>query len=157
MNNIRKSGLVHPISEVELYEKVRADVEEDYVGFRGRIIQKDIAKAISHSIARINDFKKIVKKPYYEAKLLEFLLSIIFTKHTHDLGTCWTGFDSKVVTTSKRYFTLVLRLHEDYEVEFRESFEVYLKILKKECRHRDSVFVMPNTFEEFKKKNERIF
>ena len=151
MNEILEYEICRSDSEEDLFDDACADIAGEFGFYHGRIIQKELAQSISKSIAIINRFKKIVKKPYLETKLIRHLLEIVFESHTKDLGTCWTVFDSKVITTTKRFFTLVFKLHEDYRYEFIDPFNKFLKILKKECSDCDSVYALPSDYLEYEK------
>lgn len=152
MNNTLQFELVESDSIDELYEEVISDIQFELSFVEGRIIQKNLAKAITNCIAVINDFKKVTKSKYHEALALEATLKIIFKDYIKDFGTCWTVFDSKVASLAKRYFNLVLSLHEDYHIEFIENFERILKLTKKECNHFNSIFELPDSFEKMKAK-----
>ena len=114
--------------------------------FSGRIIQKELAKAIGKSIKIINDFKKVAKSPYHEAQALMFLLDIVFVNYTSELGTCFTIFDSKLAIITKRFINLVVKLHLDYHVEFSKKVDEYTQKLAKHCSHLDTVQNMPTSF-----------
>ena len=149
MNQILEYELVQANTDCELYDDLLYCIQFEMSDIDGKIIQKELAKAISKCISEINDFTKITKSKYNEALALQELLNIIFEKYKNDLGTCFTVFDSKVVSTAIRYFNLVIKLHEDYHVEFIENFERILIHVKNSCRHYDSVFVLPQSFNGF--------
>jgi len=149
MNKILQFELVESDSAEELLEDLYQTIESELKGADGKIIQKALAQAISNCITEINDFKKVAKSKYHEALALQNLLNLVFKNHIKELGTCWTVFDSKVVSAAKRYFNLVVSLHEDYHIEFQNDFEQILKHTKKECRHFNSVYALPNSFNEF--------
>jgi len=149
MNKILQFELVESDSAEDLLEDVKSIINSELYNVTGKIIQKQLAQAISNCINEINDFKKVTKSKYHEALALQELLNIIFKKYLKDFGTCWTVFDSKAASVAKRYFNLVVSLHEDYHVEFKDEFEKILKLVKKECSHFDSIYGLPKTFDEF--------
>lgn len=151
MNKTLEFELVESESVEELLEEVYETIEMELRWADGNIIQKPLAKAMSTSIAEINSFKKTTKSKYHEALALQRLLNVVFKDYREHLGTCWTIFDSKVASAAKRYFKLVISLHEDYHIEFKDDFEQILKHTKAECRHYDSIFELPDTFEGFLK------
>jgi hypothetical protein len=150
MNDILEFDYVKSQTEKELYEDLVENIEFEMSGIDGKIIQKELAKSIRICISDINNYKKVTKSKYREALALQYLLNKILEDYLKDFGTCWTVFDSKVATTAKRYFNAVLSLHEDYHIEFQDDFGKILKIIKHECRHFDSIFDLPNSFEEMK-------
>jgi len=133
---------------LELFEDVKEEIEFTFSDLSGRIIQKELAKSIGKSIQTINRFVKITKEKKLEADLLVFLLKIVFDNYSNCFGTCWTVFDSKVAITTNRLYNLVKnKLHYDYQIEYREDLNKYLKAVKKCCNHLDFVFNMAGTFE----------
>jgi len=153
MLDILEHDYVRPESNDELYEDLISDLdfEMSNISYRG-VIQKSLAKAISYCINEINSFKKTTKSSYHEALALQYLLNLILNNYSDELETCWTIFDSKVVSTAKRYFNAVLSLHEDYHIEFKNDFEKILKIVKNKCGHFDSIFDLPASFNKMKLK-----
>jgi len=153
MLDILEHEYVNSESNDELYEDLKDDLEFEMLNISsGRIIQKSLAKAISYCINEINSFKKTTKSSYHEALALQYLLNLILDNYSDELETCWTIFDSKVVSTAKRYFNAVLNLHEDYHIEFKSDFEKILKTVKDKCRHFDSIFDLPASFNKMKLK-----
>lgn len=130
-------------NNTELFEKVKEEIEFTLIYLSGRTIQKQLAKAISKSIQKVNRFAKITKDKKLEADLLVFLLNIVFNKYDDCFGTCWTVFDSKVGITTKRLVNLVnKKLHCDYRIEYREDINNFIRKLKKTSSHIDTIFNM---------------
>ncbi|OFX36972.1 MAG: hypothetical protein A2X08_16940 [Bacteroidetes bacterium GWA2_32_17] len=153
ISDILEHDYVHSETNDELYEDLKDDLEFEMSNISyGRVIQKSLAKSISYCIKEINSFKRTTKSSYHEALALQFLLNLILDNYSNELETCWTIFDSKVVSTSKRYFNAVLYLHEDYHIEFINDFEKILKMVKNKCGHFDSIYCLPKSFDEMKLK-----
>ena len=135
-------------SAEELFEDVKQDIDFHFSFVEeGRVIQKNLAKAISNSIQDINEFKKVTKNKKLEADSLVFLLCIVFDRYEEDLGTCWTIFDSKVATTLNRLINLVRKIHPDYWIEYKKDIDRFIKIMKEKSGSIQTVYKMPNTFE----------
>jgi hypothetical protein len=150
MNKTLEFELVDSENTEELLTDLKGLINSELGFIDGRIIQKGLANAIGNCIVEINDFKKVTKSKYHETLAVEETLNIIFSKYIKDFGTCFTIFDSKVASLAKRYFNLVLSLHEDYHIEFKDNFERILKIVKKECRHFTSIYHLADSFEKMK-------
>ncbi len=136
-------------AEDELFEEIREKIgyEINFPGWRG-IIQKNLAKAISKAIGHINHFAKASKNDVREAELLLYLLEMTFKNYSHELGTCWTVFDSKLAITTNRLYNLVTKkLHEDYKIEYVGRVNRLLTLLHAKSRHLDYVFNMPKSME----------
>jgi hypothetical protein len=156
INDILEYELVKSNSEKDLYNQVIDYIETElYYSGRG-IIQKEITKKISNCVKKINNFSKLTKSKYYEALGLQYLLKKVFEIFSKDFQTCWTAFDSKVTITAKRYFNLVISLHEDYYIEFKDDFENLLKQVKNKCKYIDSAYALPNSFDEYLKEKYKL-
>lgn len=130
-------------NNTELFEKAKEKIGFILLGLSGRIIQKQLAKAIGKSIQEINRFAKITKDKKLEADLLMFLLKIVFKNYGDCFGTCWTVFDSKVGITTNRLLNLVTKkLHYDYQIEYREDINGFIKRLRETSGHIDTIFNM---------------
>ncbi len=134
---------VNDKSNIELFAETKDEIGYNFSDISGRIIEKQLAKAIGKSIKEINRFAKITKDKKSEADLLIYLLRIVFDNYDKCLGTCWTIFDSKVAITTKRLYNLVKnKLHYDYRIEYREDINSFIKRLKETSGHIDTVFNM---------------
>jgi len=132
----------------DFFKETKNEIASQFTCFWSRVIQKELARAVTHSIKAINRFASITNDKKQEADLLNFLLKIIFTEFSEELGTCWTTFDSKVGTATRRLLNLVnKKLHEDHHIEYKADINSYIKILKSKCGHLDSVFNMPDSLD----------
>jgi uncharacterized protein YifE (UPF0438 family) len=132
-------------AEDELFEDTKVAIEDemDWLSNRGPQ-EKNIARAMANCVKLINHYTKVTKNKRREADLLKFLIGTTFRKYEGNLGTCWTVFDSKLATTTKRFHTLVTKnLHEDLLMDYRNDLNRYLQKLHKNCNHLDMVFGMP--------------
>jgi hypothetical protein len=132
-------------AEDELFESTKAEINGEMHWLRGLgPVPKRVARSMAHCVKLITHFAKVTKNKQREADLLNFLIGITFRKYEGNLGTCWTVFDSKLGTTTKRFHTLVTKnLHEDLLMDYRDDLNLYLCLLHKNCNHLDMVFGMP--------------
>ncbi len=134
-------------AEEELFEQTKEYISDEicFLSKRG-IIQKNLAKAITNAIRYVNHFSKVTKNEIREAELLVFLVDETFQNYADELGTCWTVFDSKLAITTNRLYNLVTKkLHEDYQIEFTEPINRFLKLLHAKSFHLDYVYNMPKS------------
>ena len=131
----------------ELFDETKAKIDAHFFQFSSRgPIQKSIARSMGKAIREINYYAKITGNKNKEADLLNYLLGETFSNYSDYLGTCWTAFDSKIGTTTKRFLNLVTKkLHEDLLLDYREDINNYLNILHRQCDHLDSIYLLPKS------------
>ena len=129
------------------FEEVKEEIHQYLVHevFNRGNFHKNMARGIGKANKAIKSCASVVKKPEKEAELLMYILDIIFTDFSDELGTCWTTFDHKVAQTLSRAVTMASKkIHPDYRIEFEETLNNYLMRLKKTSSHLDYIYRMPD-------------
>lgn len=133
--------------EQELFEEAKADLDRLFrKGYKGFSEQLQLANMLSACIKRINEFTKVSNNKVLEADLLMYVLEVPFSFSTNLFNTCFTKYDYKVGQIVKRLVTLVTKkLHEDYQADYRDKINEYLKILHRTSNHIDTAYNLPQS------------
>jgi hypothetical protein len=131
----------------ELFEEAKRDIDEYFDhNYRGRALQTKVANMLTDCNRRIKTFAAVSKDKAMEADLMIYVLDDIFLLGEVEFGTCWAKFDHKVAMMVKRLITIVeKKLHDDLKIEYRESINGYLRILKKEAYFVPAVGKLPES------------
>ena len=132
--------------EQDLFEQAKAEIEillhKNYKGFAEEI---QLANMLGACAKRITEFSKICKNKSLEADLIMMVLEIPFSLSTNIFCTCFTAFNYKVVLLMKRIINLLQnKMHEDYQVQYREKINEYLTILHRTSDYLDYVNALPH-------------
>jgi hypothetical protein len=132
--------------EKELFEKAKADLDIIFnKRYNGFIEQIKFAKLLPVAMNRVNEFTKVSKNKVLETDLILYVLAVPFSAGDSIFGTCFNGFDSKVVQIVKRLITLVTKkLQPDYLANYQDTINVYLETLHQRCGFLDIVYYLPD-------------
>ena len=131
--------------ENDLFEMAKEDLDILAMrSYRGFSEQLQIANMLGACVKRIDEFTKVSKNKAMEADLLMHVLKVPFGLPVDMFGTCFTQYDYKVAMLVKRLVTIITKkLHEDYQMDYRDTVNRYLNILHQHAGHIDMVHKMP--------------
>ncbi len=131
--------------EQALFEEAMADLEVLFSkGYKGFSYELQMANMLTACIKRINQFTQVSKNKVLETDLLMHVLQVPFSLPTQMFQTCFTQYNTKVVSILKRLITLVTKkLHPDYRIEYAPTLNKYLTVLHQVSNHIDMVYTMP--------------
>lgn len=133
--------------EEDLFEITKADLNKLYAkSYKGFAEELQFGNMLAACHKRINDFSKICKNKEYELKLIMGVLEIPFSLSTNMFCTCFTSYNYRVALFVKKAISLLQnKLHEDIQIEYAKTINVYLETLHRTCGYLDCISGLPRS------------
>ncbi len=131
-------------AEQDLFDEALKDINflrmKSYKGFSKEL---QYANLLAACHKRINQFEKTSKNKPLTMDLILHVLEPPFSFSAATFHTCFTNYNYRVALLVKKAVTLYKKLHNDVQSDYTDTLSKYLTILKRESRHLDFVYNMP--------------
>ncbi len=131
-------------AEQDLFDEALKDINslrmKSYKGFSKEL---QYANLLAACHKRINQFEKTSKNKQLTMDLILYVLEPPFSFPANTFHTCFTNYNYRVALLLKKAISLYNKIHKDIQTDYSETLNNYLSILKRESRHLDFVYNMP--------------